>query len=85
MRMRSPTRRSLMKTWMRVADAAEYADVSRDTIYTACERNEMRHVRIGGRRSIRLKAEWIDAWLEHHVRGAERQGQRSGGSMGATV
>jgi excisionase family DNA binding protein len=59
-----------MKTWLTVSEGAEYAGVSRDTIYTACERGELRHVRIGGRRSIRLKPEWIDAWLERHVRGA---------------
>ena len=49
-----------MKIWMNVAESAEYAGVSRDTIYTACERNELRHARIGGRRAIRIKAEWID-------------------------
>jgi len=48
------------------------AGVSRDTIYTACERGELHHARISGRRSIRLKAPWIDAWLERHARGAER-------------
>jgi excisionase family DNA binding protein len=58
-----------MKTWFTVSESAEYAGVSRDTIYTACERRELRHARIGGRRSIRLKAEWIDAWLERHARG----------------
>jgi excisionase family DNA binding protein len=60
-----------MKTWLTVAEGAEHSGVSRDTIYTACERNELRHVRVGGRRAIRLKAEWIDAWLERHTRGAE--------------
>lgn len=59
-----------MKTWLTVAEGAEYAGVSRDTIYTACERRELQHARIGGRRSIRLKAGWIDAWLEQHTRGA---------------
>jgi excisionase family DNA binding protein len=59
-----------MKIWMTVGDGAEYAGVSRDTIYTACERKELHHARIGGRRSIRLKATWIDAWLEQHARGA---------------
>ena len=59
-----------MKTWFTVSEGAEYAGVSRDTIYTACERRELHHARIGGRRSIRLKAEWIDAWLERHARGA---------------
>jgi len=41
-----------MKTWLTVAESAEYAGVSRDTIYTACERGELHHARIGGRRSI---------------------------------
>ena len=55
-----------MKTWLTVAESAEYAGVSRDTIYTACERRELDHARIGGRRSIRIKPQWIDAWLERH-------------------
>ena len=59
-----------MKTWLTVAEAAEYAGISRDTIYTACERRELRHARVGGRRAIRLKAEWIDVWLEQYARGA---------------
>jgi excisionase family DNA binding protein len=58
-----------MKVWLNVTEAAEYAGVSRDTIYTACERRELRHARIGGRRAIRVKAEWIDGWLEQHARG----------------
>ena len=58
-----------MKTWLTVAEGAMYSGVSRDTIYTACERRELRHARIGGRRSIRIKPEWIDAWLERHARG----------------
>jgi excisionase family DNA binding protein len=44
--------------------------VCRDTIYTACERGELHHIRIGGRRSIRLKREWIDQWFERHARQA---------------
>jgi excisionase family DNA binding protein len=58
-----------MKVWLNVTEAAEYAGVSRDTIYTACERRELGHARIGGRRAIRLKPEWIDQWLERHARG----------------
>ncbi len=56
-----------MRIWFTVMQAAEYAGVSRDTIYTACERREIRQVRVGGRRAIRLKPDWIDAWLERHV------------------
>lgn len=58
------------RTWLKVPDAAKYASVGVDTIYTACERGELRHARIGGRRAIRLRPEWIDAWLEGHLRGA---------------
>jgi excisionase family DNA binding protein len=61
-----------MRTWLTVAESAEYAGVSRDTIYTACERGELHHARIGGRRSIRIKAQWIDAWLERHARGVSQ-------------
>jgi excisionase family DNA binding protein len=57
-------------TWLRVTQAAEYSGLSVDTIYTACERGELRHVRVGGRRAIRLRAEWIDSWLEQHTRAA---------------
>jgi excisionase family DNA binding protein len=52
--------------WLTIATAAEYAAVSRDTLWEACLRDELQHVRLGGRRNIRLKAEWIDAWLERH-------------------
>lgn len=57
-----------MKLWLNVAEGAEYAGVCRDTIYTAVERGELRHVRIGGRRSIRLKTAWLDEWFERHTR-----------------
>jgi excisionase family DNA binding protein len=62
-----------MKAWLTVAEAAQYAGVSRDTIYTACERREIRHARVGGRRAIRLKPEWVDAWLERHVLDAQER------------
>jgi excisionase family DNA binding protein len=58
------------RAWLRVAEVADYANVSADTIYTACERGELQHVRVGGRRSIRTRPQWIDAWLEKYTRGA---------------
>jgi len=64
-----------MRTWLTVSQAADYAGVSRDTIYTACERREIHHVRLGGRRAIRVKAEWIDAWLERHTRRATQRSE----------
>ena len=72
-----------MKSWLRVAEAAEYTGLSRDTIYTACERGELRHVHVGGRRKILLRPQWIDAWLERHASDV-REG-RSGGGNGGRV
>ena len=60
-----------MKRWLNVAEAAEYAGVSRDTIYTACEQDSLRHTRVGGRRTIRIKPESIEEWLERYSRGAD--------------
>jgi excisionase family DNA binding protein len=72
-----------MKIWMNVAEGAEYAGVCRDTIYTAVERGELRHVRIASRRSIRLKGQWLDEWLERgmrqpHTSGRERELDQAG-------
>ncbi len=50
-----------MKPWLNVSEAAEYAGVSRDTIYTACEQGELRSARVSGRRAIRIRPAWIDA------------------------
>ena len=61
-----------MKPWLNVSEAAEYASVSRDTIYTACERGELRSVRVSGRRAIRIRPAWIDAWLEQTRAGRSR-------------
>jgi excisionase family DNA binding protein len=56
-----------MKLWLNVAEGAEYAGVCRDLVYDACAARRMHHIRVGGRRAIRLKREWIDAWLERHA------------------
>lgn len=64
-----------MKPWLNVSEAAEYAGVSRDTIYTACERHELRNARVSGRRAIRIRPHWIDNWLEQHSSGTN--GERS--------
>ena len=67
-----------MKTWLTVTESAEYAGVSRDTIYTACERRELRHARVSGRRAIRVKREWIDAWFEQHTRSTQKAADTPG-------
>ena len=74
-----------MKIWLTVAEGAESSGVSRDTIYTACERGELRHARIGGRRAIRMKPAWIDEWLERHARGAQERRTALPGKMPSAV
>lgn len=74
-----------MKPWLTVAEAAEYSGLSRDTIYTACERGELRHARIGGRRAIRVKPVRIDEWIERHTRGAQERRTAPAGSMQSTM
>ena len=71
-----------MKSWLRVAEAAEYTGLSQDTIYTACERGELRHVHVSGRRKILLRRQWIDAWLERHA--PDVQSGRDAGGAEAT-
>ena len=66
-----------MKPWLSVAEAAGYAGLSRDTIYAACERGELRHAHVGGRRKILVRPQWIDAWLERHA--PDVQGGPTGG------
>lgn len=60
-----------MKLWLNVAEGAEYAGVCRDLIYDACAAKRIRHIHIDGRRAIRMKREWIDAWLERHADGPQ--------------
>jgi excisionase family DNA binding protein len=72
-----------MKPWLTVREGADYANVSRDTIYTACERRELRHARISGRRTMRLKPAWIDAWLERHAPEASESRAATGAQSGA--
>ena len=60
--------------WITAAEAAVYAGgVGLSTIRAACNRNELRHVRVGGRTTgpIRTRTEWVDQWLERWTRGGE--------------
>jgi len=70
----------MMKTWFNVSEAADYAGVSRDTIYTACERHELRSARLSGRRAIRIRPQWIDSdqtSVDRRLAGAARGRRRA--------
>ena len=55
-------------SWLTVKEAAQQAKVSTWTIYRACELGELRHVRLAGRRAIRLTREALDEWMLRHER-----------------
>jgi excisionase family DNA binding protein len=51
-------------TWLKVPEAAERARVGTRTIYNEIAANRLRAARVGGKRSYRLLASWVDTWLE---------------------
>lgn len=51
-------------TWLTVKEAAGRARCGPKLIYREVAAERLRAVRVGGGRSLRFKAEWIDAWLE---------------------
>jgi excisionase family DNA binding protein len=50
--------------WLTVTEAAERARVGRRVIYLEVKAGRLRAARIGGRRELRFKIDYIDAWLE---------------------
>jgi hypothetical protein len=59
---------SPMKTWLNFAEAAGYAGVGRDTLYTVCERGDVPYAPLRGRRAIHQRR-WIVGSREQHIRG----------------
>lgn len=50
--------------WLTLAQsAAETQTCERTLRYEIC-RGRLRHARVGGRRSIRIRRSWLNAWLE---------------------
>lgn len=50
--------------WMVMADAKIYAKRGRRLIAKAVKEGELRAARIGGRRELLFRREWIDEWIE---------------------
>lgn len=51
-------------TWLTVKEAAAYSKCATKTLYRAIQQGGLKAARVGGRRKIVLRREWIDAYLE---------------------
>jgi len=53
--------------WWDAGRSAAYAQVSKKLIYRAIRRGQLKAARVGGRRQVRLRREWLDAFIEGQV------------------
>ena len=67
MKLETENRIVAASTWITPRQAAEYLGVGVDTIYDACMAGGLKHVKLG-RRTIRLRREWIDRWAEGYAK-----------------
>jgi excisionase family DNA binding protein len=67
MRVASERSEDREPTWLTPRQAADYLGVGIDTIYDACAAGGLKHVKLG-HRTIRLRRDWIDHWVEQRVR-----------------
>jgi excisionase family DNA binding protein len=63
---------------MKAGEAAEYANVSKRTIYTAIRRDRLRAARIGAGRNVVISDAAIDRWLEESQSPAAGSPQHGG-------
>jgi excisionase family DNA binding protein len=49
--------------WIDVNEAAAHARCGVKLLYREIRAGRLQAARVGGRRELRLRAEWIDAWL----------------------
>ncbi len=56
-----------LSPWLTVKEAAERARCGIKTIYREVKAHRLKAARVGGRRELRFRPEWIDAWLESSV------------------
>ena len=52
--------------WLTVREAAARARCGAKLIYREVTAQRLQAARVGGRRELRLRAEWIDDWLLTH-------------------
>jgi excisionase family DNA binding protein len=54
----------LTSPWLTAAEAAAHIKAGTKLLYREVHANRLRAARIGGRRELRFRAEWLDVWLE---------------------
>jgi excisionase family DNA binding protein len=64
--------------WMNAQTAADYAACSVHTIYKAVNCHELKHTRVGGRRMLKFRREWVDEWLEKTMIEPHSEGEKHG-------
>ena len=57
--------------WLTPKEAAGRARCGVKMIYREVKGGRLRAARIAGRRELRMKPEWVDAWLEHTAKPVE--------------
>ena len=50
--------------WLTLQQGAVIVQTHEATLRREIQRGRLRSVRVGGRKSIRLRRSWLDAWLE---------------------
>jgi excisionase family DNA binding protein len=53
--------------WLTVTEAADRARCGAKLIYREVRARRLRAAHVGGRRELRLRAEWIDTWLDAYT------------------
>lgn len=59
----SQTDTSSPTPWLLATEAAAYLRVSAKTVYREARAGRLRHARVGGRRELRFRREWLDSFL----------------------
>jgi excisionase family DNA binding protein len=49
--------------WLTAPEAASHARVGIKTVYREIRAGRLRAAKVGGRRELRLRADWVDEWL----------------------
>ncbi len=50
--------------WLRISQAAQYAQTGTKLLYREIQAGRLKARRLGGRREIRTRVEWLDEWIE---------------------